>query len=135
MDRMTQDLSTRLAAVFATFAYVRLAILYGSASHGREHPASDVDVAVAADAPLSLPQRVELTLAVQEVVHREVDLVDLRAAHGVLLDEILDRGKILLKRDTRLYAELMIRRMGERADFRPQYDFILATRRKRFLHG
>ena len=128
-------ITAEIVKAFAPFPELSLLILYGSWSRGRQHAGSDIDLAVAGAAPLTVERRVELTLALQRTLQMEVDLVDLHTAYGVLLDQILDRGIVVLKRDPSLYAAFLIRRMGERADFRRQYDAILSTRRKRFIDG
>ncbi len=87
-------------------------VLYGSAARGElrggTEMASDVDVAVAGDEPLPVDRRLELASRLARAVRRDVDLVDLRVAHGLLLKEILTTGRFLRKECPDFVAEKMI---------------------------
>ena len=76
---------------------VRRAYLFGSCSRGEETAASDVDILVDLDKskPIGLFQYVTMKLDLQDLLHREVDLVE--------CDELLpfaqktaDRDKLLI---------------------------------------
>lgn len=117
-----------LRAAVADLPELRVALLYGSAAAGRLGEGSDVDVAVAADQPLSWDQRLDWAGRIGSAVGREVDLLDLRSAHGLILREALCRGRLVLCRDRGLYAGLVQRMLGEQEDFQPQLDRMLAFR-------
>ncbi|MEK7691324.1 MAG: nucleotidyltransferase domain-containing protein [Bdellovibrionota bacterium] len=112
---------------------LQLAIVYGSFGANRENPSSDLDLAVAFAKPLSVEERVDLAAQVAQAVGREVDLVDLKAAHGLILEEVLTKGQMVIKRDSRLHAELIKRMWLEKADFGLLRSRLLATRRKRVI--
>jgi predicted nucleotidyltransferase len=74
-------------------------IVYGSAARGGlrsggDYP-SDVDIGVAAEAELALERRLSLAAQLAIALDREVDLVDLRRAHGTILREILTTGHFI----------------------------------------
>jgi predicted nucleotidyltransferase len=64
-------------------------ILYGSAARGRLRSGSDIDLAIAADDELSAETLTRHYLTASSLLHREVDLRDLRRARGLYLKEIL----------------------------------------------
>lgn len=129
------DVVERTKEFFERDQDVRLVLLFGSYVTGQIHAASDVDVAVAYPQPLSLEERVSKAQALSAIIHREVDLIDLREAHGVLLQQILAHRQTLLNRDPELYGNLISRRVYDESDRMPLYERILQARRERFLSG
>jgi predicted nucleotidyltransferase len=124
-----------IAGFFAGRPEIRLCFLYGSAASGRLHAGSDVDVAVAAADPLKPEELAELQLRLSELLGREVDLVDLRRAEGLLLRQILARG-LRLKNEDPLFLSSLIRKMWYfEADMMPNIRLILQRRAERFAGG
>lgn len=90
---------------------LRLAVLFGSLARGDADVTSDLDllVATADDSPSA---RYELTADVRRISGRYVDLAHLahvEARAPLLLDRILDDGRVLVDRDGQ-WAELNRRR-------------------------
>lgn len=110
-----------------------LGIVFGSVNRGTERWASDLDVGVMAEAPLSAKRKKDLIEALALRFGRPVDLVDLQTARGVLLHEILRTGTLVYAPDRTHYAELMKRHVFDQADFMPYYKRLLADRRRRWL--
>ncbi|RYF12183.1 MAG: nucleotidyltransferase domain-containing protein [Deltaproteobacteria bacterium] len=108
---------------------LELAWLFGSVAARRSGPRSDIDVAVVMQTPIDLDRRITLAQALEAELGRVVDLVDLRQTSGVLLAEVLTKGKLLVQHDVHLHANLLTRMWGEEADFMPQYRAMLAQRR------
>lgn len=80
---------------------VRLAVLYGSIARGDEDEDSDLDLLVSftEDPPFSL---YPLTSRLQRVCERRVDLARLErieASAPMLLERVLDEGRVLIDRD------------------------------------
>ncbi len=95
---------------------VRLAVLYGSVARGDEDAGSDLDllVSLADDRPAA---RSELAIALQRVVGRQIDVADLarvEAEAPLLLDRVLDEGRVLIDRDG-CWQQLRGRRRAIRA--------------------
>lgn len=68
---------------------------FGSQAAGEARPESDVDLAVLAAEPC-VPQRlIALREELEALLHRDVDLVDLRTASTVLRMQVLARGECL----------------------------------------
>ncbi len=80
---------------------VRLAVLYGSLARGDEDAGSDLDLLVSlADDRLSA--RFELASRLKRVSGRRVDIAHLarvEAQAPLLLDRVLDEGRVLIDRD------------------------------------
>ena len=114
---------------------IEFACVFGSFAQGRQTPASDIDVAVAAQAPIDPDRRLALNDGVASAAGRPVDLVDLHRAGPLLLTQALTKGKRVVKRDSRVLARLLVKMWYLNADLMPLVRMIQDTRRKRFLHG
>ena len=132
---MGQDIVQKTKDFFESDPSTRLALLFGSQVTGRAHAGSDVDVAVYYPAPLSLDERVDKAQALSAILNTEVDLIDLREAHGVLLQQILAHRITLVNRDAELYGNIIAKRLNEESDFMPLYELVVKAQRERFLNG
>lgn len=131
---MAVDLDMEIRRVLEDYPQIQLATLFGSAARGRLTDRSDIDIAVAAQTPLSWDVRIELADRLTQALHREVDLVDLQSVAGTILAQSLCHGRVVLKKDTVVYAELLKRLWFNQADMMPYTRRILTERRRRFLH-
>ena len=134
MSRSAEILQTVKETLEETEAVV-LTIVYGSLASDTLRDDSDVDVAVLCHTELHAEEKLILTQTLGERLGREVDLVDLRAASGVLLKQILTKGKILIKRDDGAYAELLKRMIYNQEDYMPYFQRALKERMERFVNG
>jgi predicted nucleotidyltransferase len=72
--------------------------LFGSQASGRARPDSDVDIAVLADRPLTLDERLSLQLEVESALGKErVDIVDLRCATPILRFEAMQGVRVFVR--------------------------------------
>jgi predicted nucleotidyltransferase len=95
------SLLSRLRRALRTEPGVRLAVLYGSLARGDEDADSDLDLLIsfADDRPLA---GVELAVRLERVVGRPVDIARLERVEAqapLLLDRVLDEGRVLVDRD------------------------------------
>ncbi len=111
---------------------IKLAIVYGSAARGSLTAHSDLDLAVAAEQPLSAQERLKLIESLAERIGRPVDLVDLHATGEPLLGKILGEGVVLL-RDVALLAQFIRRHFYESADMLPLHRRIVAQRTRAYI--
>ena len=74
---------------------LQLALLHGSYARGDATPASDVDVAFLAPAPVAPSLITETREALEQALRRDVHLIDLRTASTVLRHEITRHGEVL----------------------------------------
>ena len=81
---------------------IELACVFGSFAQDRQTPASDIDVAIAAQEPLDPRRRLALNDEIESATGRPVDLVDLHRAGPLLLTQALTKGKRVVKRDSHI---------------------------------
>jgi len=121
-----------LRAVLATFPSIELAVLFGSFAYGKQRAESDIDIAVAAQRPLTADETIALIEALAERTGRAIDLVDLQMAGEPLLGQIVRHGRRLLGSDS-AYGQLISRHLFEQADFMPYRNRVLAQRRAMWI--
>ncbi len=132
---MDASIQTTIQHVLEQFPQVKIAYLFGSAARKQLTDASDIDVAVAAETRLSLATRLDIATQLAKALHREVDLIDLQAVTGEILQQSLCQGLNLLQKDATLHAQLIKRLWFDQADMMPHRRRILAERRRQFLYG
>ena len=126
------QLDAQLREVLAHFPEVSLAVLFGSVAQERQRPDSDLDIAVAADHPLTVAEKIAMTQALAEKTGRPIDLIDLATVTEPLLGQIVQHGRRLLGSDT-LFGNLISRHLFEQADFMPIRARVLAERRMAWI--
>ncbi|HKV07999.1 MAG TPA: nucleotidyltransferase domain-containing protein [Thermoanaerobaculia bacterium] len=99
--------------------------LFGSEAEGKERQGSDVDLAALFRRQPKGLELLDARTELEEILHREVDLVDLDHASPILGMQILRRGRLLVDRNPRrrfafssrtlsMYEDLkIVRREGE----------------------
>jgi len=107
IHRMTTsaELIEKLGETLEAIPAVRVAIVYGSVASGTMRDESDVD------------------------------LVDLGAVKGVLLKQILTKGRVVIKRDVGAFADLVKKMVYDQEDYMPYYHRALRERMERFVSG
>lgn len=118
-----------LRSAIASYPQIRIAFVFGSMAQGGATQDSDVDVAIAADGPLSSEFKQQLIGRIAAATNRPVDLVDLQTAGEPIRTQVLTKGRLLLCTNRRLYAELIKRMVFDHADFLPYRTRILSERR------
>lgn len=114
---------------------ISLAILFGSHATGRVTASSDIDLAVAADQTLSTKEKLSLIDDLALQFGCPIDIVDLMAVSGPILQQALCKGRVILKKRASLFAQLMLKMWYNQADFMPYYKRILRKRVGAFAHG
>lgn len=122
----------RLKAVLQGFPALTLALVFGSVARGQQHEASDLDVAVGACQPLTVPQKMAIIAALADSTGRPVDLIDLKVVAEPLLGQIVRHGRRLLGSD-KAYGQLISQHLFEQADFMPYRNRVLAERRAAWI--
>jgi predicted nucleotidyltransferase len=130
-----QDIDQTIKAVLKRHPHISLAILFGSHAHGRTTASSDLDIAVAASRPLSTAEKMSLIDDLALQFGCPIDVVDLMAVSGPILQQALCKGRILHKKRSGLLAQLMLKMWYNQADFMPYYNRILRERVEAFAHG
>jgi predicted nucleotidyltransferase len=126
------QIDNQLREVLAHFSCISLAVLFGSVAAGQPRSDSDLDIAVAADQPLTFAEKMAIIQALAEKTGRPIDLIDLATVTEPLLGQIVQHGRRLLGSDT-LYGNLINRHLIEQADFMPYRNRMLAERRMAWI--
>ncbi|HMB92323.1 MAG TPA: nucleotidyltransferase domain-containing protein [Rhodothermales bacterium] len=93
------DLAGALAYVQKKLDDIQAVYLFGSAKDVL-HKDSDIDLAILTDHPLTSTQRWALQEDLAAILHRDVDLVDLRSASTVMQVQVVAKGFVLYEADT-----------------------------------
>lgn len=82
-----------------------LVILFGSQVTGKTHKGSDVDIGFLADNPMSPADAAQLSFVMSEALHiLQLDLLDLRTAPPLILQNIAQTSQLLYEREPHAYA-------------------------------
>ncbi|MBK8754223.1 MAG: nucleotidyltransferase domain-containing protein [Candidatus Competibacteraceae bacterium] len=122
----------RIRQILERHSYILLAILFGSLARNTEGVDSDIDLAVSADRPLSINEKMQLIMDIAEVIGRPVDLIDLFTVGEPLLGQIITGGRRIVGSDSR-YASILIKHLFNQADFMPYRRRILQERRRAWI--
>lgn len=131
-DQTQRAIDSLLKDALANFPQITLAVLFGSVASDRQRPDSDLDIAVAADRPLTESAKIALISALAERTGRAIDLIDLNAVAEPLLGQVVRHGRRILGSDT-LFGNLITRHLLEQADFMPYHARVLAERRQAWI--
>jgi predicted nucleotidyltransferase len=132
---MNNRIKDKVKSVLEKDPDLKLALIFGSYARGDEHASSDLDIAVAYKNTLDMNELITIGQKISQQINLEVDIVDLREATGVLLQQIMKDRITLVNRDSELYGNIISRRVTEESDYMPLRDNMLAIRRERFLNG
>lgn len=127
------DIRNKIDRLLKAHPEVRVGILFGSVSRATAQAESDIDVAVAGARVLTPDERSALIEELAVETGRPVDLVDLKAHGGLILQQALTKGTVVYCADRGLYAELIKRMLFEQADFMPYRRRLLRERRKAWI--
>ena len=132
LDLGKGTLDAQLREVLARFSSITSAIVFGSVATGRQRADSDLDIAVAADHPLTVAEKIAISQALAGKTGRPIDLIDLATVTEPLLGQIVQHGRRLLGSDTE-FGNLINRHLVEQADFMPLRARVLAQRRMAWI--
>jgi predicted nucleotidyltransferase len=125
-------IDAQLREVLSKFPALQLALVFGSVAVGKQRPESDLDIAVMAEKPLTVEEKINIISVLAEKTGRPVDLIDLKIVAEPLLGQIVRYGRRLLGSDN-AYGRLISRHLFETADFMPYRNRILAERRVKWI--
>lgn len=129
------NIARRLTSELSKDTDLQVAVLYGSASSGRMRPDSDLDVAVLYKHSLTDEQRLALIDRLTSTLGRPVDLVDLSTVNGIILQQILCNGKVLLKNSVPSFVRLLQRMVYNQEDMMPYHRRELRERVEKFANA
>jgi len=132
---MKNLLEQKIQYELSGFPEIVFAEVFGSYASGKQTSSSDVDISIAAYDELPFATLQEIRKKLNDILDRDIDLVDLNAVSGLILKEALTTGRIVINKDPELYAALMKKMLYNQADMMPYYNRILKERREEFLNG
>jgi predicted nucleotidyltransferase len=132
---MSDPSTDTIPELLRTHPSVEAAWVFGSVASGAAGASSDLDVGVLGTAPLAAEEKKALIEQLAQATGRPVDLVDLQSARGPIVGRILQEGTRLFCDNTTLYAKLLTRWWGDRADWQPYRRRILKERRDRWIEN
>ncbi|ABC44206.1 Nucleotidyltransferase domain protein [Salinibacter ruber DSM 13855] len=89
---MTSDRRARIINLLHPHEGIGAAWVFGSVASGTAGLTSDLDVAVLPNEPLAADEKLALIETLAQATGRPVDLIDLQATHGPIVDRILQTG-------------------------------------------
>ena len=113
---------------------ITMIIVYGSLAENRISPGSDVDIAIGCNSELSIEQLLNINTELQILLRRNIDLVDISKAEGLIHYKIMTKG-IRLKGSDRELTNHMIKALDFRTDLMPQLMEMQRKRIERTAYG
>lgn len=105
----------KLGTFLSQYPEIKLAILFGSLASGKDHPNSDIDLALLADAPIGNDFKLQLINAIGARFGRPVDIIDLYQTPEPIFGQVLKRIKLL--GDNTIHAKLLTKHLLNTAAF------------------
>ncbi len=129
-----QRIIKHLTSYFSPKEDITSVLLFGSAAEDALGPASDIDIAIISFKELDSRTILNMSAELQILLTRDIDLIDLNKAEGVIHYKILTKG-IRIKGNSRELAEHLIKAIDFRTDFMPQLMEMQKKRIEKSLHG
>jgi predicted nucleotidyltransferase len=126
--RVGAVLSSALVQEFGRAVVPCVVVLFGSRARGRSRASSDVDLAIALDAPLHEQQRQRLAASIAAALQVDTDLVDLLSAPSHLVSQVLRHGQVVVGAGSPALGSIISRMVSEREDIAPYQRRILEER-------
>ena len=108
----------QIAAFFKRTPEVVLAYLFGSTVSGKQHAGSDVDIAVLFEWEPEFEAILEMRGALEDIVHKDVDIILFHSAPPVLRMQVINKGKELFCRDQKTKFRFIINAFNEYEDLK-----------------
>ncbi len=119
----------KLKDIFKGYPYIASAYLFGSQATGRTGPMSDVDIAVLLKEPhpkgRDLIHAMDyLAFRIEEVLKKEVDIVELNSQGLIFQHNALRSGKLIYDADPSFRIKYIARIISNYCDFEPTLRFM-----------
>lgn len=119
----------KIKEIFKDYPYIASAYLFGSQASGKIGPMSDVDIAVLLKEPYPegrylIHQMDYLSFRIEELLKKEVDVVEMNRQGLIFQYNILRTGKLIYDSDKSFRANYMSRLISAYCDFEPTIRFI-----------
>lgn len=99
-------------------------LLFGSVLEERFDAQSDVDIAVLFPRNLARLQSAQLKQQMEEKLHRDIDVIDLRTADPIITWQVLQNGKLVFSAEIDEFHQFMARKISEYLDFKRSREIV-----------
>ena len=119
----------KLKDIFKDYSYISSAYLFGSYVLGKITPMSDVDIAVLLKEPYPkgrylIHQMDYLAVKIEEVIKKEVDIVEMNRQGLIFQYNVLRTGKLIYDADPSFRVNYVSRLISAYCDFEPTLRFM-----------
>jgi len=119
----------KIKTLLKDYPYIASAYLFGSLASGRTGPMSDVDIAILLKEPYPkgrylIHQIDYLSFRIEEVLNKEVDVVEMNRQGLIFQHNILKTGKLIYDANPAFSANYVSRLISAYCDFEPTVRFI-----------
>lgn len=107
-----KDIIDIIAKTLSDETYIQFVYLFGSTARGNVHPLSDYDIAVFIDqekeppSPYGIKSRITAMFA-GKLPSQKVQIVILNSANPFLAFEVIDKGKLVFKKDIKIHHDFV----------------------------
>jgi uncharacterized protein len=133
MDKDT--IKDTIRRILADYPDLKVSFVFGSLVKDRLTESSDIDIAVAADQPLTPAKKIAILAALTKAIKMPVDLIDLQQVSGPILQQALCSGERVFNKSPVLLAAIMQRMWYEQADMMPYVKRMLKSHCDRYING
>lgn len=134
MINITDNLLTEVSNALAGHSDINISFAFGSVLNDKYfRKDSDIDIGIMGTKLFDSDFLLSLNLELSERLHREIDLVDLNKVSGVILSQILTKGRLLFNKRPDLYCRIIKKMWYNQSDMMPYYRMILKARRNRMI--
>lgn len=128
------NLISNLTESLENYPEIFLGFVFGSVLNKKTfNKESDIDIGIAGEKIFPTEFLLKLNLELSAQFNHEVDIIDLHRVSGVILQQILCKGNLLVNKCPELYAKIIKKMWYDQADVMPNTRFILKYRRDKFL--
>ncbi len=131
----SMEIKAKIQKILNEFPEIEIVTLFGSASNDRLRPESDLDIAIAAKKMLSNEIRSDIYRALEQSLARDIDIIDLHAVNGHILQQALCSGDMIIKKSTPLLAYFLKKMWYNQTDMMPKTMMIMKKQVQRFIDG
>jgi uncharacterized protein len=133
MDKDT--IKDTIRRILAAYPDLKVSFVFGSLVKDRLTESSDIDIAVAAEQPLTPTKKISILAALTKALKMPVDLIDLQQVSGPILQQALCSGDRVFNKSPVLLAAIMQRMWYEQADMMPYVKRMLKSHCDRYING
>lgn len=113
----------------------RFAYIMGSVGTSRFHSKSDIDIAVYFNPPLDTRSHLDLGYQLEDILHREVQIVPLNDIDPIFARQVLETGRLAFCQDPGLLLDWKAQHMSKYLDFKRSREVIEKSLMNRKKYG